>query len=144
MTRYLLDTNVLIPLLWPKHTEQAKVVAWFTAKAIGSFATCSFTQAGFLRITSSLEIMQQRYSLGDARQLLFSFTQLTGHTLWPTTIGYFEATASFERRMHGPKQITDGYLLGIAKHHGGKLATMDRSVKSLAGLEHGDVVELIG
>jgi toxin-antitoxin system PIN domain toxin len=143
MTRYLLDTNVLIPLLWPKHTEQGKVVAWFTANAIGAFATCSFTQAGFLRITSSLEIMRQRYSLGEARQLLLSFTQLTGHAFWPTPISYFEATAPFERRMHGPKQITDGYLLGIAKHHGGKLATMDKAVKSLAGPEHRDLLELI-
>jgi toxin-antitoxin system PIN domain toxin len=144
MTRYLLDTNVLIPLLWPKHTEQAKVVAWFAAKAIGAFATCSFTQAGFLRITSSLEVMHQRYSLGEARQLLLSFTQLPGHMFWPTDVSYFEATAPFERRMHGPKQVTDGYLLGIAQHHGGKLATMDKAVKSLAGVEHRDLVELIG
>jgi predicted nucleic acid-binding protein len=45
--------------------------------------------------------------------------------------------------MHGPKQITDGYLLGIARSHGGKLATMDKAIKSLAGPEHGDLVELI-
>jgi predicted nucleic acid-binding protein len=45
--------------------------------------------------------------------------------------------------MHGPKQITDAYLLGIAKHHGGKLATLDKAVKSLAGPEFGDLVEFI-
>ena len=143
MTHYLLDTNVLIPLLWPLHTEQAKVRAWFTAYAAKSFATCSLTQAGFLRITSSPAIIGERYALSDARALLLDFTKWPGHTFWPTTISYFEATAPFERRMHGPKQITDAYLLGIAKHHGGKLATLDKAVKSLAGPEFSDLVELI-
>jgi len=143
MTRYLLDTNVLIPLLWPRHTEQAKVRAWFAANALSAFATCSFTQAGFLRITTSLEIMHQRYALSDSRQLLFALTQLRGHEFWPTTIDYFEAAAPVERRMYGPKQITDAYMLGIAKHHGGKLATLDKAVKSLAGDEAGGLVEFI-
>lgn len=143
MTRYLLDTNVLIPLLWPKHTEQAKVRAWFTKNAAKSFATCSLTQAGFLRITSSPAITGERFALRDAHELLLDFLNWPGHTFWPTTVSYFEATAPFERRIHGPKRITDGYLLGIARHHGGKLATMDRAVKSLAGPEFGDLVELI-
>jgi toxin-antitoxin system PIN domain toxin len=143
MTHYLLDINVLIPLVWPRHIDQPKVEAWFRANAIHSFATCSFTQAGFLRITSSLEIVRQRYTLSEARQLLLNLTKLEGHAFWPTTIDYFGATTSFERRMHGPKQITDGYLLGIAKHHGGKLATLDKAVKSLAGPANSDLVELI-
>jgi toxin-antitoxin system PIN domain toxin len=140
---YLLDTNVLIPLLWPMHTEQSKARKWFAANAAKSFATCSLTQTGFLRITSSLSITGERYSLSDARELLLAFTKWPGHAFWPTTISYFEATAPFERRMFGPKQITDAYLLGIAKHHGGKLATFDKAVKSLAGPEFSDLVELI-
>lgn len=143
MITYLLDTNVLIPLLWPLHTEQARTRAWFRANAEASFATCSFTQAGFLRITSSPAIMGERYALSDARELLLAFTKWPGHTFWPTTLSYFDATAPFERRMHGPKQITDAYLLGIAKHHGGKLATLDKAIKSLAGPEESHLVELI-
>lgn len=143
MTHYLLDTNVLIPLLWPLHSEQAKVRAWFKASAEKSFATCAFTQAGFLRLTSSPTLTGERYSMSDARELLLAFTKWPGHSFWPTTISYFEATAPFERRTHGPKQITDAYLLGIAKQHGGKLATLDKAVKSLAGPEFNDLVELI-
>ena len=143
MIPYLLDTNVLIPLLWPLHGEQAKVRNWFFAHAAKSFATCSFTQAGFLRITSSIEVMRQRYALSDARALLLALTQQPGHTFWHTSIDFFEATAPFERRMHGSKQITDAYLLGIAKHHGGRLATLDKAVISLAGPESSDLVELI-
>ena len=143
MKRYLLDTNVLIPLLWPLHTGQARARAWFNANAKKAFATCSLTQAGFLRITSTPFLIGEQYSLRDARLLLLEFTRMPGHLFWPTPIDFFEATAPFEHRMHGPKQITDAYLLGLAKHHGGKLATFDRAILSLAGPEHTGLVELI-
>lgn len=143
MTRYLLDTNVLIPLLWPLHTDQARARAWFDAKARKGFATCSLTQAGFLRITSTPFLIGEKYSLRDARALLHEFTRLPGHLFWPTPIDIFEATAPFERRMQGPKQITDAYLLGLAKHHRGKLATFDKAIVSLAGPEHAGLVEVI-
>lgn len=143
MTRYLLDTNVIIPLLWPWHTDQAMARAWFNSNARKAFATCSLTQAGFLRITSTPFLIGERYSLRDARQLLLEFTRWPGHLFWPTPIDIFEATAPFERRMHGSKQITDAYLLGLANHHGGKLATLDKAIVNLAGAEHAHLVELI-
>jgi toxin-antitoxin system PIN domain toxin len=143
VTRYLLDTNMLIALLWPQHTEQAKAVPWFKAKGEACFATCSFTQAGFLRITSSVDVMRQRFTVAEARQVLFLLAQKPGHAFWPTPISYFEATEPFEQRLHGPKQITDAYLLGIARHHGGKIATLDKGMKSLAGPGFSDLVELV-
>ena len=143
MTRYLLDTNILIALLWPRHSQQTKVAAWFRANAISSFATCSFTQAGFLRITCSPQIVGEYFSLSEASELLHEFAGLPGHLFWPTTVDFFEAAAPFQRRVYGPKQITDAYLLGIAGKHGGKLATMDKAIKSLAGAEFSDRVELV-
>lgn len=143
MTPYLLDTNVLIPLLWPRHTEQARLRAWFRANAEASFATCSLTQAGFLRITCTPAITGERFALRDARELLWQFTQWPGHAFWPTTIDVFEATAPFQARLHGPKQIADAYLLGLAIHHGGKLATLDKAILHLAGPEFAPHVELI-
>jgi toxin-antitoxin system PIN domain toxin len=143
VSRYLLDTNVLIPLLWPNHLAQTKVLAWFEANAKDSFSTCSLTQAGFLRLTTSISVMGIRYELRESRQLLLEFTEQHGHSFLPTTISIFEAMAPFQRRMQGAKQITDAYLLGIAKHHGAKLVTFDRAIKSLAGAEFADLVEVI-
>ena len=143
MTRYLLDTNVLIPLLWPRHTDQEKADTWFRAKAISAFATCDFTQAGFVRISSSAQITEEKFKLYEARELLAQLTKLPGHTFWPTDIDVFEATQPLLRRLHGPKQITDAYLLAIARKHKGKLATMDRAILSLAGAEGAHLVELI-
>jgi hypothetical protein len=75
--------------------------------------------------------------------LLRDFIAWPGHAFWPTEIDFFVASAPFERRMYGPKQITDAYLLGLAKHHGGKLATLDKAMPSLAGPEFSGLVELI-
>jgi toxin-antitoxin system PIN domain toxin len=141
--RYLLDTNVLIALLWPWHTDQAKARSWFKTKALKSFATSSLTQSGFLRITSTPSLIGERYTLNEARLLLRDFVAWPGHAFWPTEIDFFEASAPFERRMYGPKQITDAYLLGLARHHGGKLATLDKAMPSLAGPEFTGLVELI-
>lgn len=143
MIRYLLDTNVLIALLWPRHTDQAKARSWFKTKALKSFATCSLTQSGFLRITSTPSLIGERYTLNEARLLLRDFVAWPGHAFWPTEIDFFAASAPFERRMYGPKQITDAYLLGLARHHGGKLATLDKAMPSLAGPEFSGLVELI-
>ena len=143
MSCYLLDTNVLIPLLWPNHTAQAKVLAWFTSNAKDSFATCSLTQAGFLRITTTPSAMKTVYKLHEAKKLLFDLTQQPGHRFLPTTISILDAMTPYERRMQGAKQITDAYLLGIAKHHGAKLATFDRAIKSLAGPEFAEIVQLL-
>lgn len=143
VTTYLLDINVLIPLLWPRHTEQAKVRKWFRANAVESFSTCSLSQAGFLRITSSPGDMKQKFSILAARELLFALSKEPGHRFWPTTIDVFNATNRFLSRMQGPKQVTDAYLLSIAIHHQGKLATMDRAILHLAGPEFAAHVELI-
>ena len=144
MTRYLLDTNLLIPLLWPRHTERALVVRWFAENGRGCFATSSFTQTGFLRLASSAQVMKEPYSVLEARELLRRLTLEPGHAFWPTTIDVFEATKNFEMRLHGPKQVTDAYLLGLAIHYGGKLATMDKRIVHLAGPECAEHVELIG
>jgi predicted nucleic acid-binding protein len=45
--------------------------------------------------------------------------------------------------MQGYRQITDAYLLGLAIHNKGKLATLDRGIRHLAGREFAASVELI-
>ena len=42
----------------------------------------------------------------------------------------------------GHRQIADAYLLGLARKHGGTLATLDRGVRGLAGAS-GNLLELI-
>jgi hypothetical protein len=46
-------------------------------------------------------------------------------------IGFVAATREYENRLTGHQQVTDAYLLGLAMHKKGKLATMDRGVSEL-------------
>jgi uncharacterized protein len=46
--------------------------------------------------------------------------------------------------LQGHRQITDAYLLGLAIHNRGKLATLDRGILQLAGSDFAGHVELIG
>jgi toxin-antitoxin system PIN domain toxin len=141
---YLLDANVLVALLWPRHHHKQVVREWFLRNASHSFASCSLTQAGFVRLTSTPHIVGEKYSLLESKQLLWTFLNQPSHTFWPTTISLFDAMAPFEKRMQGAKQITDAYLLGITISHGGKFATVDKAVKSLAGVKYANVVEVVG
>ena len=84
-----------------------------------------------------------QFRMDEARVALHKLTSRPGHVFWPDDPQYLDATSTIFKRMQGHLQITDGYLLGLAKHHGGKLATLDKALPSLAGPELADAVELI-
>ena len=42
------------------------------------------------------------------------------------------ASCADHSRIHGPRQVTDACLLGLAAHHGGRFVTFDRTVPSTA------------
>ena len=50
MKGYLLDTNLLIALLWPSHEKHDLALAWFTRHRAKGWVTCPSTQAGFVRV----------------------------------------------------------------------------------------------
>ncbi|HAB15647.1 MAG TPA: VapC toxin family PIN domain ribonuclease, partial [Verrucomicrobiales bacterium] len=52
MKGHLLDTNVLIALLWPSHAQHERAVKWFTRHRAKGWATCPLTETGFVRIVS--------------------------------------------------------------------------------------------
>jgi predicted nucleic acid-binding protein len=58
------------------------------------------------------------------------------HTIWPDEIRY---EAAHLGGVIGHRQVTDAYLVALARHHGGRLATLDRGLAAL----HGEEVELL-
>jgi hypothetical protein len=141
---YLLDVNVLVTLHLPASADFEKVDTWFGKLGPAGFATCAITQAGFVRVLTQQSLYTpDPIRLSEARFSLGTFLQNARHYFWPMDIGYLEATSPFEGRAYGHKQVTDGYLLGLAMHHQATLATMDRSILHLAGPEFAKHVELI-
>ena len=53
------------------------------------------------------------------------------HQFWADEITLSQAIEPFSNRLSGHQQVTDAYLLGLAIHKNGKLATMDRAVTAL-------------
>ena len=132
MTAYLLDTNVLIALLWPSHERHEVAMKWFARHRAKGWATCPFTQAGFVRIVSNPAFSRDAVQPRDAAQVLLANTAARDHVFWGDDLPFAEAVAFAGVRLMGHQQVTDAYLLGLAVHHGGMLATLDRRVSALA------------
>ena len=79
----------------------------------------------------------------EARRALEHLIQQPGHIFWPDSPAYLDSTKSLFARMQGHRQTTDAYLLGLAIHNHGKLATLDRGIRQLAGNEFAANLELI-
>jgi toxin-antitoxin system PIN domain toxin len=133
MSAAVLDVNVLAALVWPAHESHNKVQHWFQQHANAGWATCPMTQAALVRIVSNPPFSPNSGSATDAIGLLKTNVEHPSHRFWRDEIGFVEAARPFAARIMGHQQITDAYLLGLAVHTKGKLLTLDRGMRSLAG-----------
>ena len=141
VAKYLLDVNVLIALAWPTHMHHQEAHGWFRENRVKGFATCPLTQLGFVRISSNPKFTKEAVSPKTALVLLERITNLKEHVFWPDKLSCKDAMEGAELIV-GHQQLTDLYLLGLARSHDAILATYDRSAAS-AGVFR-DHVELIG
>ena len=131
MKGYLLDTNVLIALLWPSHAQHELAAKWFGRHRAKGWATCPLTEAGFVRIVSNPAFSRDAVTPREAASLLAANTSAGDHIFWPDELAFAEASAFAGARLVGHKQVTDAYLLGLALHRGGVLVTLDQRITAL-------------
>jgi toxin-antitoxin system PIN domain toxin len=139
----LLDVNLLFVLHQQLHPEHSLVSQWFKHGAVKRFATCPITQSGMIRLLVQEIAGLDVFNRDEARAALRSFVARPGHEYWPDKPDFLDATKAISIRMQGHRQTTDAYLLGLAIHNKGKLATLDRGILHLAGKEFAAHVELI-
>ena len=89
-----------------------------------------FTQSGFVRIISNPAFSRDALAPEQALSLLRANLEHPAHQFWPAGITVNEALAKVGKVV-GHQQITDAYLLGLAIHNRGRLATLDRRANSL-------------
>jgi uncharacterized protein len=143
---FLLDVNVLLPLLWPPHENHQDALRWFTRKAQSGWATCPFTQAAFVRLLSNPRMSIDAPTPANAESLLHrNLSSHPDHHFWPDEISVREAIAPLQGSVVGHRQITDAYLLGLAIFRKGKLATFDHAIASLVpdDLARNSVLEIL-
>ena len=121
---FLLDADVLIALLDPAHVHHEAAHAWFAQQ--DSWATCPMTENAVLRIVGHPRYPNTPGTPAAVAPLMASLRALPGHVFWPDDISLLDAGERDLTRLLSPGQVTDTYLLALARAHGGRLATFDR------------------
>lgn len=120
---YLLDCNVLIALATPEHSLNGRAAAWFVKGR--RFATCPITQGALFRFHLRAGVGA---TLESAKLLLESISALPQHGFWPDDVSYLGLPTE---GIVGHKQVTDAYLVLLARNHGGSVATMDQALAAV-------------
>lgn len=143
MKTALLDVNILTALLWPAHEHHGRVHRWFGRRADAGWATCSLTQLGFVRIVSNPAFSSDALSPAGALELLAMNLNHGAHEFWTESLQVPAALKGMESGLQGYKQLTDAYLLALARRRNGVLATFDRGVRDLAGGAFESALEVV-
>ncbi|MFZ1008436.1 MAG: TA system VapC family ribonuclease toxin [Candidatus Sulfotelmatobacter sp.] len=132
MPTYLLDANVLIALAWPEHSAHERASLWFGRHARQGWATCPMTQAALVRILSNPAFSPRSLTPSGALLVLKRNVELPGHQFWNDSLQLNEALERIPTPLTGHRQITDVYLVALAIHNRGRLATLDHKIAHIA------------
>ena len=125
MTAYLLDVNVLIALIDPGHVQHDAAHEWFARQGKLAWATCPLTENGVLRIVGNTRYPNTPGSPAAVVPLMEGLTALPGHEFWPDDISVLHNEMIETAQLTQSAQVTDSYLLALARAHQGQLATFD-------------------
>ena len=112
---------------------RTRVHGWLGPHEAG-LATCATTQNGAIRVMS-----QPRYSsvislsAAQVKQQLQKGLARQDHAYWPCNDTLMDGGLFDWSRIHGPAQLTDIYLLGLAVRHKACLVTLDRIIANQHG-----------
>lgn len=127
MTRSLLDINVLLALLDSDHVDHERAREWLSSEIQHGWASCAITQNGFVRIIS-----QPRYpnpvSPSEALDRLARASSTRYHAFWSCSVSLLDESVVDRSHLHGPRQVTDAYLLALSAAQQGRFVTFDQSV----------------
>ncbi len=139
--RALLDVNVLIALLDADHSSHARATQWFGSHARNGWSSCPITENGCVRVMSHPSYPNALPVQAVVQRLAEASTSGL-HEFWPDDVSLLDPQVANASRIHGPRQITDVYLLALALRHGGQFVTFDTSVSrdAVIGAVKGHVI----
>jgi toxin-antitoxin system PIN domain toxin len=127
--RALLDVNVLIALLDSDHSLHVPATSWFNGHAHNGWASCPITQNGCVRVMASPGYPGALPVRAVVERLAMA-SKSTLHEFWPDDVSLLDPALLDPSRIHGPRQITDLYLLALAVKHRGSFVTFDRLIST--------------
>lgn len=129
---FLLDVSVAIALIDPAHVSHSAAQAWFAAEGSVTYATCPIVQNGVLRIVGHPSYPQSPGSPAAVWPALSSLTEQVGHQFWSDDLDILSCGLIDGEKVRTSGQVTDTYLLALAVHHRGRLATLDQRLSAQA------------
>lgn len=141
----LLDVNVLVALFDPDHVHHELAHDWFADHGAKAWATCPITESGFLRVLTNPAYHGAELRLAALTPLLRRFCASRGHHFWHDAVSLRDPKQFDLSLVGGYRQLTDVYLLGLARQKDGCLATFDRTipVRAVIGAKP-DTLQVIG
>ncbi len=119
MTPVLLDANVLIALTVADHVHHEAAQRWLTSTE-APVATCPITEGSLLRY-----LMRHGTSAAEAVANLDLIRAEPWHHFWPDDLAYDRELLG---GVIGHRQVTDAYLVALARRHGSVVVTLDRGM----------------
>lgn len=125
--RALLDVNVLIALFDGSHVHHETARTWLTKNQEHGWASCPLTENGAVRILSTPSYANA-VSTAEATAMMAGACATEHHEFWSDEVSIVDGARIRRDRIHGPRQITDVYLLALAVANEGRLVTLDAAV----------------
>lgn len=109
----------------------AQAGSWFAARASGGWASCPITRNGCVRIMSHPSYPNP-LKVGAIMERLGEAIATVQHEFWPDDVSLLDSRIADRTRIHGPRQVTDLYLLALAVRRGGCFVSFDASIPRTA------------
>ncbi len=135
--RFLVDVNVVFPLLVSRHSHRDVALRWFDSTAVGEVALCRLTRLGTLRLFCNVQVMgPDVLSPKRALAALEALEMDERMTLLHEPDGLDQVLkALVTPHAATPNLWADAYLAALASVAGLKLVTFDRGFSKFVGVD---------
>jgi len=124
----LLDVNVLVALFYAEHVHHELAHDWFADHRQAGWATCPITENGFVRVAAQLTRSETAVRPHVIVEHLRRFCSDDRHHFWPESVSITDPSVFDQTMIRGHRQLTDVYLLGLARSMDGCLVTFDDTI----------------
>lgn len=127
---FLCDVNVLVALIAPDHPAHDAAHRWFEAEGNRDWATCPLTENGALRVLGNPKLPGSPGTPGGVVPMLRSLLDQGHRTFWTDDMRLTASPLIEPSRLVRREDVTDTHLLALAVSRGGRLATLDRKLRT--------------
>ena len=128
----LLDVNVMLALAWPNHQFHESAMRRLEVDGC-KWATCALTELGFIRLSSNASVVGVSKSPAEVAKLLSRMVADDKHAyldLLPSPVS--RQFLDFWKKILGSRQVTDIYLLALARANNATLVTFDTRIPAIS------------